>query len=134
MPEEKSKNRRQELYLELKELDTEIKNVNAHVENIDEQLSELQSNKLILSKFIELKSGDELRVPLVSGVYFKAELKDTKKVMVNVGANVTVEKSPLEVIEILESQVNELTDYRGNLVIQMKQLIERIEKIQKEVE
>jgi prefoldin alpha subunit len=134
MSESSEKNKRKELYLELKELDVEIKKVNNHVENIDEQLSELQSNKQVLSKFIELKSGDDLRVPLVSGVYFKAELKDTKQVMVNVGANVTVEKSPLEVIEILEGQISELTEYRANLVGQMKQLIERIEKIQKEVE
>jgi prefoldin alpha subunit len=134
MSESNEKNKRKELYMELRELDGEIKKVNTHVENIDEQLSELQSNKQILSKFIELKSGDDLRVPLVSGVYFKAELKDTKHVMVNVGANVTVEKTPLEVIEILEGQVNELTEYRATLVGQMKQLIERIEKIQKEVE
>ncbi len=134
MSEPSEKSKKKELYLELKELDQEIKKLNANVENIDEQISELESNKSIIGKFTGLKANDELRVPLVSGVYFKAKLVDTKSVMVNVGANVTVEKPPLEVVEILEGQTNELNDYRANLIAQMKQLIERIEQIQKEVE
>jgi prefoldin alpha subunit len=134
MSESNEKSNRKELYAELKELDQEIKKVNSHVETIDEQIAELQANKQILSQFSGLSAGDELRVPLVAGVYFKAELKDTKKVMVNVGANVTVEKEPLEVIDILSGQVTELTEYRANLVAQMKELIVRIEQIQKEVE
>lgn len=134
MSESKEKNNRKELYAELKELDNEIKKANSHIENIDEQVAELQSNKKILGKFADLNIGDELRVPLVSGVYFKAELKDTKNVMVNVGANVTVEKSPQEVIEILGGQVAELVEYKSTLVTQMKELIVRIEEIQKQVE
>lgn len=134
MVESKEKSKKQELYMELKELDEQIKKLNAHLENIDEQISELNSNKLVLSKFSELTVGDELRVPLTSGVYIKGELKDTKKVLINVGANVAVEKTPAEVEEILGGQITELSSYRENLVGQMKVYINRIEQIQKEFE
>ena len=134
MPESIEKSKRQELYLELKQLDEEIKKLNTHLETVDEQVSELNSNKIILNKFSELKSGDELRVPLSSGVYIKAELKDNKKLLVNVGSNVAVEKTPREVIEILDGQLTELISYRENLVLQMKQLIAKIEEIQKHFE
>lgn len=134
MSDQKTKDNKQQLYTELKQLDEEIKKLNAHAENIDEQVSELASNKAVLSKFSELKAGDEMRVPLVSGVYFNCQLKDTKNVLVNVGANVAVEKSPAEVIEIFEGQIKELNEYRENLVGQMKALIKRIEEIQKEFE
>ncbi len=134
MSESIEKNKRQELYLELKQLDEEIKKLNTHLETVDEQVSELNSNKIILNKFSELKSGDELRVPLSSGVYIKAELKDNKKLLVNVGSNVAVEKTPHEIIEILDGQLTELISYRENLVLQMKQLIAKIEEIQKHFE
>jgi prefoldin alpha subunit len=131
---EKINKRKQELYVELKDLDTQIKQLNAHIENIDEQIADLNSNKQTLNKFSELKPGAELRVPLSSGIYVKAELKDIKKVMVNVGASVTVEKTPEEVVVILDGQITELNSYRETLIAQIKQLIVRIEEIQKEFE
>ncbi len=134
MPKEIDSSRKQELYSELKELDEEIKKLNTHLEHVDEQLAELNSSKLIVNKFTELKKGDELRVPITSGIYMKAELTDIKQLMVNVGSNVTVEKSPGEVIKILDNQLTELSKYREEIVKQMKEIIVRIEEIQKEFE
>src|SRR3989338_5789963 len=101
--QEKEKSKKQELYLELKELDEEIKKLNAHLEKIDEQTTELNSSRVAISKFSGLKSGDELKVPLTTGVYIKAAIKETEKLMINVGANIAVEKTPAEILSILES-------------------------------
>lgn len=134
MSKEIDSSRKQELYSELKELDEEIKKLNTHLEHVDEQLAELNSSKLIVNKFTELKKGDELRVPITSGIYMKAELTDIKQLMVNVGSNVTVEKTPADVIKILDNQLIELSKYREEIVKQMKEIIVRIEEIQKEFE
>lgn len=125
---------KQELYAELKELDDEIKKLNQHLERIDEQLSELNSSKIIVNEFSAFKKGEELRVPLSSGIYIKTEVTDTKKIMVNVGAGVSVEKTPKEVTKILDTQLVELSGYRERLVEQMRAMIQRIEVIQKEFE
>ncbi len=126
--------KKQELYTELKALDDEIKKLNSHLENLDEQISDLNSSKIVVNKFSELKKGDDLRVPLTSGIYAKASLSNSKKLMINVGAGVTVEKSVDEITKILDSQITELVSYRENVVAQMKVLIVRIEEIQKEFE
>ena len=123
-----------ELYMELKALDEEIKKLNTLLENVDEQLNELNSSKLILNKFSDLKSGDELRVPLTSGVYFMAKLTETKNLLVNVGAGVCVEKTPKDVLKIYDSQLLELSSYKENLIKNMKILIARFEKIQKKLD
>lgn len=132
MSGQKEKNK--ELYYELKELEEQIQKIHAKIENTDEQIVEINTNKIILEKFKELKKGDEMRVPLTSGVYIKAELKDVSKVLINVGANVTLEKTPDEVIEILDSQLLEIANYREKLVKNMKAIITRIEEIQKELD
>ncbi|MCM2326058.1 MAG: prefoldin subunit alpha [Candidatus Woesearchaeota archaeon] len=130
MPEEK-KIDKEALYSELKELDEEIKKLNSHLESVDEQLSDLNSSKTVINKFTELKKGDELRIPIASGIYIKGELQDTKRLMVNVGTGVAVEKSPEDVVKILDSQLIELSGYRETIVDQMKHIIVRIEEIQK---
>jgi len=121
---------KEKIYHELKELDEQIKGLNSHLEKVDEQLTELNSSKLILNKFSELKRGDELRVPLTNGIYIKASLMDTKKLLVNVGASVAVEKTPEQIIKILDSQLSELVEYREKIVNNMKKLIARVEEIQ----
>ena len=126
--------RKQELYVELKELDEQIKKMNAHLEQIDSQMADMNSSRVVVAKFTDLKKGDELRVPLASGVYIKASLEDTDKLLVNIGAKVAVEKNPEEVIELLDSQIEELSGYRDTLIGNMKELIKRIEIIQKEFE
>ena len=126
--------KKNELYIEVKALDEQIRNMNMHLEKIDEQIAELNSNKIVVNKFSDLKIGDELRVPMTSGVYIKAKLKDTKKLLVNVGSGVTVEKTPDQVVKILDSQLTELVKYREQVVKNMKSLIDRIEDIQKQFE
>ena len=108
---------KEEIYTQLRELDAELKQMNGHLENIDEQLAEITANKNIVEKFKELKKGDELRVPIVSGVYIKAKLEDTKNLMINVGTGVTVEKSPEKVQEIFSNQLKEMTEYRETLLV-----------------
>jgi prefoldin alpha subunit len=134
MQQPKENSKKQELYAELKELDTEIKNLNSQVEKVDDQLQDLNSSKLAVVKFMELSNGDEMRVPLTTGVYVKASLLDVTKIMINVGANIAVEKEPMEVAVILDGQIEELIEYRQTMVSEMKQLIARIEAIQSQFE
>ena len=127
---DKKKADKQDLMLELRALDEELKKLNSHLENMDGQLAELDESKQVVNKFSKLTKGEELRVPLASGIYIKASILDTKSLMINVGSNVTVEKTPEQVSKILDSQLEELSGYREQLVEQMKMLIARIEEIQ----
>jgi prefoldin alpha subunit len=124
--------KKEEKYLELRQLDEEIKTLNTHLEKVDDQITELNSSKTVINKFAELKKNDELRVPIASGIYVKAKLEDVNQLLVNVGSGVSVEKKHKEVTKILDSQIVELSQYRVNLVEQMKGLITKVEKIQKE--
>ncbi|MEM2139010.1 MAG: prefoldin subunit alpha [Candidatus Woesearchaeota archaeon] len=131
--EQKQEEEKKAKYYKLRELNENIKELHEHIEKMEEQITELKANKVILKKFSELKPGKEIRVPIASGIYIIAELKDTSKVMVNVGSDVAVEKKPEQVIEILEKQVNELIEYRANLVENIKSMIENAEKLQSEL-
>ncbi|NTV24374.1 MAG: prefoldin subunit alpha [Nanoarchaeota archaeon] len=122
------------VYAELQELDGEVKELNSHLEKLDEQLAEVNASRLAVEQISNVAEGEELRVPLANGVYIKAKLFDPKHIMINVGADVTVEKEPTEVIEILDSQITELAAYRERILESMKAIISRVEEIQRQIE
>ena len=128
------KDERNDLFVELKELDQQIKNLNAHAQNVDEQIAELNSSKQVIHKFKELKKGEEIKVPLAAGVYIEATLNENKKLLANVGTGVLVEKTPDEIMEIFDEQIKELNAYREDLMQNIEKFIKRAEEIQRSFE
>jgi len=81
-----------EKYLEMQILDQQLKQVNQQLLNLDNQTLELQRIEENLGDLKETKNGTELLVALGGGIFSRAELKDNKTVLMNVGANVVIEK------------------------------------------
>ena len=81
---------------------------------IEQQLGQIENKKmefeLIKNSLSDIKDkkGNEILVPLGSGVLAKADIKDDQKVLVNIGAGVTVERSIEDAKEIIDSQLGEL--------------------------
>ncbi len=121
---------KQEAYMELQMLDQKIKQLQKKMEKMEEQLMELNLVKNAVKDFEKLKEGQELQVPLANGIYMQAEVKDTKELLVNVGAYVMVSKTIPEVDKLLDTQVEELNKFRENIVLNLQSLVNRAEQIQ----
>ncbi len=80
---------------------------------------------------------DELEVeslmPVGIGVYMKALVPPVKKLLVNVGAGVIVEKSREDTINYIESRIKEFEVALRQLSSQKQQIEMRMEQIQKQV-
>ena len=74
-----------ERYLELQVLEQQLKQVNQQLLNLDNQLLELQRIEENLNDLTKTKKNTEMLVALGGGVFSKAELKDNKSVLMNVG-------------------------------------------------
>ncbi len=74
------------------------------------------------------KKGSQLFVPIGGGSYVKAKLETSETVVVDVGADVAVEKSVKETKEELESRIAELEKTREALGNQFNQVVERIQQ------
>ncbi len=125
---------KEDLFIEIKTLEQKIKQAQKHLEKMDSQLEELKIVKAAVDEFTALEPGAEMKVPLANGVYVSATLKDPDKMLVNVGANVVVQKKPEEVRKIIAEQEEEVTKHRAKLLSQFHQMIERVEEIQGEFE
>lgn len=99
-----------EKYIELQIIEQQLKQVNQQLLNLDSQFLELQRIKDNLGDITKTKKNTELLVALGGGVFSKAELKDNKTVLVNVGANTVVEKDIPSSKELINNQINQVKD------------------------
>ena len=121
MAEEKEK-KAQELYMQFQMLDQHIKQLQRQLEAVTSQLVELSMTGSSLDEFKSLSAGKEIFVPLSSGIFAKASIKDTSELLVNVGANVAVKKDVASTKSLIQSQMEEVKKIQ-------KQMIDDLEKM-----
>src|ERR671929_635409 len=79
------------------------------------------------------ESEVESLMPVGIGVYMKALVPPIKKLLVNVGAGVIVEKSREDTVNYIESRIKEFEVALRQLSSQKQQIEMRMEQIQKQV-
>ncbi|HEY7108879.1 MAG TPA: prefoldin subunit alpha [Nitrososphaeraceae archaeon] len=82
-----------------------------------------------------LSSDDDVHamIPLGIGVYVKSTIASVKKLLVNIGAGVTVEKSRTDTINYVESKIKGFELALGQLNGQREQITGRMNQIQNEI-
>lgn len=118
--EEKEK-RAQEMYVQFQALDQHIKQLQKQLEMVTHQLIELTATGNSLDEFKSISAGKEIFVPLSSGIFAKASIKDTSELLVNVGANVAVKKDVASTKRLIQNQVEEIKKIQ-------RQMIDELEK------
>jgi prefoldin alpha subunit len=99
---------------ELQRILMEADNYKRQIDSLSGQMQLIENTRMEINTAIEtMKSlkenrvGTEILVPVGSGSFIKAELKDNQKVVIGIGAGLSVEKTIDEAREILESRDRE---------------------------
>ena len=75
----------------------------------------------------------ESLMPVGIGVYVKALIPPVKKLLINVGAGVTIEKNREDTINYIESRLKEFEVALRQLASQKQQIAIRMEQIQRQI-
>lgn len=98
----------QEKYLQFQYLQQQLEQISQHLELLNQQNGELDISIHAVQELEKTKLKNELLAPIADGIFLKGELKDNKKLVVNVGMNTTVERTVPEVVKLLENQKSQL--------------------------
>ena len=112
----------QEKYIEMKTIEEHIKEVQKQAQMVEQQLAELITNAQSIEEFKKVKKGDEILVPISSGIFIKAELKDNNEFLVNVGADTVVKKGIDSTKELMEKQVEDMRELHVKISMQLQRL------------
>ena len=124
----------QEKYIEMKILEEQMKEVQKQAATVEQQLMELSSVVESLDEFKKAKRGDELLVPISSGIFVKAQLKEDNGFLVNVGANTVVSKGIDPTKKLMEKQVEEMRGLHLKINMKMEKLALKASTIEAELQ
>ena len=120
-------------YLEFQMIQQQFQQLQQHVEKLDKQMVELEVLKNNLSELGDVKDGSEILAPISNGIFAKTEIKDAKNLLINVGANVVVEKSVDDSIVMIDNQIKEIRKYYKESMSQLQDTAIKAEKIREEL-
>ncbi len=124
----------QKLYLQMQMLEQQSQQLQKQIQAIDQQVGELEGIKAGLEQLQAVKPGTEIFVPFAGGIFLKATLKDSKNLLLNVGAGTAVEKPVSDTMETISAQVMEIGELRQKMVEQLDRVIGKARTIEKEME
>ena len=124
----------QQKYEEFQHLDQHIKQLQQQATLIDAQLTELRRIDQSLDELKEIQLDTEMFVPIGSGIFMKAALKETKELLVNIGSNVIVKKEAEEAKTMLQNQIKELNEIFSYLEQELTQKITQAQSLSEELE
>ena len=114
-PEEK-KEALQEKYMEFKLITEQLKELKNQIELLDEQLTDTIYVSQSLDELQGVEKNTEILVPITSGIFIKARVKNTNSVIVNVGASVCVQKTIPDAQKLLQEKVDSIQEVREQLI------------------
>ena len=121
-------------YIELQLLIQQIKPLQQQVVLVEQQIFDYNQIMENLNEISNLKEGEEIFTQLNPGIFIKTILKDTKDVIINIGADTVITKDIKNAKEFIEKQINELKKINKDLEDELKKLLVQNQDIQEELQ
>jgi prefoldin alpha subunit len=116
------------LSVELRFLEQTAETIQSRINMVNAAITDLTYANMTLDGLEKEKENSELLVPIGGNSYIKAKLEDPEKVIVGMGAGISVEKTIQEAKEIIKTRLENLEKTRMSLQQQLAQIAERIEE------
>src|SRR3989344_3257431 len=115
---------------ELQELQEGMQHIQQQLQTLFQQKTELEHLTEVLTQLKKNPDKKEVLVPFGAGIFLKAELVDSQKVLLHVGANVTVEKSVPDTLQLIEKQSQELQLIEQSMQEEMAHIKQQVQYLQ----
>jgi prefoldin alpha subunit len=124
----------QQKFLEMQTLTAQIKKMQQQAAQLEQQRMELQNLADSLEEVKKLKAGTEILAPMGAGIFLKADIKETDRVIMNVGANVTVNKSVDEASEVIQHQIEQLAMIEEEMNMELRTASIRAQQLNQDIQ
>ncbi|MBW2994717.1 prefoldin subunit alpha [Candidatus Woesearchaeota archaeon] len=114
----------QEKYLEFQMLQQQMEQLSKYLEELSGKIGEFNLTKENIKSLGKAAPDTESLISVAPGIFAKGELKENEKFVINVGANILVEKTIPQIEGVLDKQIKEIEEVRAQLdgnLIEMNQ-------------
>ena len=131
--DEKKAQALQQKYMEYQMMEQQFKHMQEQLEKFDQQVGEISMISQQLEELKDCKKGSDTLVPVANGIFIKGKIVDTDEVIVNVGAGVAVKKTVDETKTLLQSQGDEIENYKMQVAAQIEMMHKKKAELEKEL-
>jgi prefoldin alpha subunit len=124
----KSEEEIRKLGVEIRFLEQTAETIQSRINAVNAVITDLTYASMTLEGLEKEKENTELLVPIGGNSYIKAKLENPDKVIVGMGAGISLEKTLQEAKEIIKKRLENLERTRNSLQQQLAQVAERIEE------
>jgi prefoldin alpha subunit len=110
----------QKMYVEFQMINQQIKQLEKQSTALNNQLMELLSTDQSLDEMDKVNENSEILVPLSTGIYARAQLKHSNSFIVNIGANVAMDKDLNATKGVIQEQVMEIRKLQESLMNELQ--------------
>ncbi|MEM3730156.1 MAG: prefoldin subunit alpha [Candidatus Bathyarchaeia archaeon] len=114
------------LNIELRVLEQTAEAIQSRINMVNAVITDLTYASMALEGLEKEKENAELLVPIGGNSYIKARLENPDKVIVGIGAGISVEKTLQEAKELIKKRLEDMEKTRLSLQQQLAQVAERI--------
>ncbi len=130
----KDEKQTQEKYMEFQMLQQQIEQLSKYMEELNGKLQEFTLTKNNILNMDVVPPNTEALVSMAPGIFAQAELKENKKFVINVGANILVEKTIPQITELLDKQINEISQAQVQMDQNIIELNHKAEELIKDLQ
>ena len=124
--EAKSEEQLRRLNVEIRFLEQTAEEVQSRINIVNAMITDLNYATMTLDGMEKEKENSELFVPIGANSYIRAKLENPDKIIVGMGAGVSIEKTLPEAKEIMKNRLGSLEKTRTSLQQQLAQVADRI--------
>ncbi len=111
----------------------QIRQISEQFQEINSKLMELEYISQSLDEIGTIEKGTEILAPISSGIFVRADIKDSAKLLINIGQGTVVPKSIKETKDLLKKQLDEIEGIRGRLMMQLNEYSVKSQRLEKEL-
>jgi len=115
---------------EMRMMEGSVDVLNQRLQLLTSSISELRLAQGSLRNLKGIESGNPLLVPVGGGVFMDAQLGDISKVVVGIGADVSVEMDYEKAVEGIGERLQEMEQAQGAVQQQLGQILAQLESHQ----
>ena len=124
----------QKKYIMLQMMKQQLNTLAEQKNLINERIAELAVSIDALKKLKDVKEGQNIMTTLGSNVFVSADIRDTEKVLVNIGNGILARKSREDAISFLDLRMNEIGDIDKELTSEINKYVEEIQRLEPELQ
>jgi len=132
MNEKLTQQQLQELSVKYQQYQSQAESIAQQMNMVQMTIKDVDTALITIEALKDEPAGREIMVPIGFGTMVKATLSDPSKVVIAIGAGVSVEKKLEDAKALLEKRKEELTKYHeklGNTIAKLTQEMHNIQKL-----